>query len=329
MGDKSTHMKTPQKISGYLQFTRKDRIALLVIALILLTAYLLPTIVENRVSPTPPPADTAWMTAIHELEKPIPSAKRNGYKRQEEYKTGENEARDRTADGYNNEREAQLFSFDPNTLNKTGWEQLGLREKTIGTIQKYLAKGGRFHKPEDLKKIYGLSPADYDRLAPYIMLAKKEATSMPGEQASVAGQIPFRSRVITPVEINTADSAAWESLPGIGPALAMRILRFREKLGGFHSTAQIKEIYGLADSTFERIKPYLLHTTGSLVKKININTATYDLLKSHPYIGHVIARVIVSYRNEHGNYAAIDDLKKINIIDAAVYTKLAPYVRTE
>ncbi|MBI3137833.1 MAG: helix-hairpin-helix domain-containing protein, partial [Sphingobacteriales bacterium] len=75
---------------------------------------------------------------------------------------------DRGADYRPKRPEGRLFIFDPNTITPEGWQQLGLREKTIKTILNFVSKGGRFRKPIDLKRIYGLFPDEYERLAPFI-----------------------------------------------------------------------------------------------------------------------------------------------------------------
>jgi len=127
------------------------------------------------------------------------------------------------------------------------------------------------------------------------------------------------------IDINTADTSAFISLPGIGSKLAARIVTFREKLGGFYSVEQIGETYGLADSTFQKIKQYFKLDNAS-VKKININTATVDEMKSHPYIKYSLANPILAYRNEHGAFSKIEDVRKVMIITDQIYEKIAPYL---
>jgi len=115
------------------------------------------------------------------------------------------------------------------------------------------------------------------------------------------------------------------SLPGIGSKLAARIISFREKLGGFYSVDQVGETYGLPDSTFQKIKQYIKLDNAS-VKKININTATVDEMKAHPYIKFSIANPIVAYRNEHGAFSKIDDIKKVMVVTDEIYKKIVPYL---
>jgi competence protein ComEA len=221
------------------------------------------------------------------------------------------------------DNKAELFEFDPNSLSADGWKRLGLKQKTIGTIQKYLSKGGKFYKPEDLRKIWGIHPAHAERLIPYVRI--NDVVGTPRNTITT-----FQKPTLTPKEkkiifINSADSADFESLPGIGAKLASRIINFRNKLGGFTSLQQLGETFGLPDSTFKKIQPLLQFDEVS-VKQININTATVEELKSHPYIRYHIANAIVQYRNQHGGFKSIEQLKKIMIITDEVYRKIVPYL---
>lgn len=319
-------MKAKQNPGEYLQFTRKDRIAIIIIALILLTAFLLPSALEQRDPVAPPAADTAWMTALHRLEKTTGPKTNFSQPAENENISGENYARDRAADEYNNGVRAELFNFDPNTLDAAGWKRLGIREKTIATILKYRDKGGQFRKPEDLQRIYGLPAAQYAQLRPYILITGTTATLPPGQQQhkDLAEKPLTTSGAPVEVEINTADSDLFERLPGIGPTLAMRIIRFREKLGGFYSIEQVKETFGLADSVFQKIRRYLRNESGEL-RKVDLNKAGMEELKAHPYVRYKIASVIVQYRNQHGPFVSVEDLKKIAVIDDAIYEKIRPY----
>jgi competence protein ComEA len=220
-----------------------------------------------------------------------------------------------------------LFHFDPNQLTAEGWKQLGLKDKTIKTIQNYLAKGGHFYRPEDLDKVYGLSGYDYERLFPYIKIKPRftennktgEPTSKP---FSFEKTVASRNKTIN---INIADTSAWIALPGIGSKLAGRIVNFRDKLGGFYSPNQLAEIYGLPDSTFQKIKP-LLQDSPHEIRTLNINTVDVNALKQHPYIKWQLANAIVQYRQQHGNYQSVHDLLQITILTLELFQKIKPYL---
>ena len=223
----------------------------------------------------------------------------------------------------------ELSYFDPNTITVSEWKRLGLRDKTIKTIENYRSKGGRFYKPEDLQRIYGLHDDEYERLKPYIKIESNGSktnegfvSSEPKNEIQPAKIYAARYSVI---DVNNADTTAFISLPGIGSKLAARIITFREKLGGFYSIDQIGETYGLPDSTFQNIKQWLKLDNPS-VKKININTATLDEMKVHPYIKYNLANPIVAYRNEHGAFSKIEDIKKVVTVTDEIYKKIEPYL---
>jgi competence ComEA-like helix-hairpin-helix protein len=87
----------------------------------------------------------------------------------------------------------------------------------------------------------------------------------------------------------------------------------------------VGETYLLPDSTFQKIKPYLFVSNSSL-KRININTASVDEMKAHPYIKYNMANAIFQYRQQHGNYISVEQIKKILIITDEIYQKAAPYL---
>jgi competence ComEA-like helix-hairpin-helix protein len=219
-----------------------------------------------------------------------------------------------------------LFEFDPNTLDADGWRRLGIKDKTVTTIQHFLAKGYRFRKPEDISKIYGLRAEQAGRLIPYIRIIETTRVAAPEKyKSSFTGTPSNNFTKPGSIDINTADTSLFISLPGIGGKLATRIVNFRQKLGGFSSVDQMSETYGLPDSTFQKIKARLTWSNTNL-KKININTADASELKSHPYIRSNIANAIVSYRAQHGNFSSINDIRKIDIISEELFNKIAPYL---
>jgi competence protein ComEA len=305
-----------QIISDYFSFTSKDRIAVITLAVLIVIIVLLPGFVANNTGgQRKVQSDTGWVAAVRQLElgavagqdneeEPI---QRHQFDRQ--YRASARPA-------------ASLFYFDPNTLDEAGWKKLGLRDKTIHTIINYVSKGGRFRKPEDLSKIYGLFEDEYARLEPYIRI---EQTIIEEQRSPVNTTAPKPAKSYALVDINTADTAAFIALPGIGSKLASRIVNFREKLGGFYSIEQVGETFGLADSVFQKIRSHLQLNTVA-IKKININTASIDELKQHPYIRYALAKAIIAYRDAHGEFAQKEDLKKIMLITEDVFRKIDPYI---
>lgn len=232
----------------------------------------------------------------------------------------------------NPERPLSLFYFDPNLASSEQFQELGMPKFIAERIIKYRSKGGQFRKKEDLQKIYGLQTALYEQLEPYINIPEKQAiTSIVPDQpaanpslAAAPAKSAYTKPVVTTFDINTADTTQLILLKGIGSKLAARIVKFRDGLGGFASTAQYAEVFGLDSLALSELNHFAqIRTT---VHKININTASPEEIDHHPYLSKRQSEIIVRYREQHGAYKTPQDLLNIKILDEKLVNKIAPYL---
>lgn len=215
------------------------------------------------------------------------------------------------------------FNFNPNELNEEGFVKLGLRPRLAKTILNYRNKGGKFYRKEDFKKIWGLHNKEYEQLAPYISIPKK---SFVGNTRSYEKQ---EERNLN-IEINNATSNDLIQLNGIAEKLASNIIKYRKMLGGFHTVNQIKEVYGIRPETFHQIKRHLVCNPSS-IKKININEATLNEMKAHPYLrkGDWALKITRFRKSQDYEIKMFEDLKQIDGMTDDVYNKLVPYLRLQ
>ena len=216
------------------------------------------------------------------------------------------------------------FNFNPNTLSEEGFVKLGLRPRLAKTILNYRNKGGKFYKKEDFKKIWGLHEDEYEQLAPYISIPKTQRSYSNYKKYNSDEKKEIKNLNI---EINSATAVQLIELNGIAEKLASNILKYREMLGGFYSINQIKEVYGIRPETFQKIKKHLKCNPSS-IKKLNINEATLNEMKRHPYLrkddwGLKITRFRKSQDYE---IKTMEDMKQIDGMTDAVYNKLVPYL---
>lgn len=214
------------------------------------------------------------------------------------------------------------FPFDPNTLTEKGWLKMGLPEKLIRTILNYTAKGGHFYQKEDLQKIYGLTVSQYTALEPFISIPPKPKTVF---GLSAFKNIRYEKPPVQPVELNSIDSAGLEALRGIGPVFAMRILRFRDLLGGYAKREQLHEVYGLDSSLYQLILPFV-KVDPDKIKRIDINQCPLPALKKHPYIGYYIAKAIADYRVKHVKFRSVDEVCLLPGMTPEKFKQLSPYL---
>lgn len=300
----------------YFHFSRKERIAILTLLVLLLIITVLPYYCLPSDYATQSPDDTRWMGQLNEQLAQSSDA--------DAAPVFSDAVATSSRPASGNTLLHDLVPFDPNTLPETGWLSFGLRPKTVSTIIRYREKGGRFRRPEDLERIYGLLPAHTAQLIPYVRIAAASTPPPYPDQRTAKTPVAIYTKPV--LDINTADSAAWESLPGIGPKLAGRIIRFRETLGGFHTKEQLAEVFGLPDSVYQK-NLSRLHCRPEQQFRISINQADVETLGRHPYIRKSLAVRVVAFRNMHGSFASLQSLLQIHGLDSLSYHRMLPYLQ--
>ncbi|MDD2281349.1 MAG: helix-hairpin-helix domain-containing protein [Bacteroidales bacterium] len=196
------------------------------------------------------------------------------------------------------------FYFDPNTIEMDGLLKLGLSKKEARVIVNYRSKGGKFKRSDDLSKIYLLTKENYNRIKDYVVIPEEENNSVKPSFTSdtlnnaFSAQKPAYAKRI--IDLNSADSIDLISLPGIGPYFAGKIIDYRARLGGFASSEQLMDIYGIDK---ERYSVFCdkVWADKSKVVKIKLSEASADDLARNPYIGAYVARSIVRFRESTKN----------------------------
>jgi DNA uptake protein ComE-like DNA-binding protein len=225
-----------------------------------------------------------------------------------------------------------LFPFDPNTAPVEKLELLGFSAPLARRIAAYRLKGGTFRMKSDLMKIYGLDSALYKRLYTFILLPAEQDFKDNNRQFSrrVTKTEPSGKKEVRRIkafDINMADTTALQEVYGIGPKLAARIIKFRDALGGFIKREQLNEVYGLDSVVVGRILKVCFIEEGFLPAKININVAAEKQLSAHPYIRYKIARELLTYRFQHGDFKDLSDIKNLNMVKPEEFEKFLPYVK--
>ncbi len=153
-------------------------------------------------------------------------------------------------------RKRESFRFDPNTVSVEDLQRLGFSEKQAQSIDNYRQKGGKFRRKEDFAKSFVVADSVYKRLAPFIDIPR--------------------------LDINKADSAAFDALPGIGPYFAAKMVSYREELGGYSSPEQLLEIYNFGKERYEKLKDLIVCSEPT--RPLKLWTLPEDSLRLHPHI---------------------------------------------
>ena len=220
--------------------------------------------------------------------------------------------------------EAALFPFDPNTADSAAFVRLGLPAWMARNILRYRSKQGKFRRPEDFRKIYGLTDRQYRSLLPYIRIAQetelKDSVQLFTRLKEYKDTL-FKYAAGTVIELNGADTAELKKIPGIGSGIARMIVNYRSQLGAFHRIEQLEDIH----LKVELLRPWFSIDARS-VRRINVNKASVQRMMSHPYINFYQAKAIVEHRKKNGKINSLKELSLYEEFSPADFERMKPYV---
>lgn len=236
---------------------------------------------------------------------------------------------------------SQPFAFNPNTADSATLRAVGLSPFVSSNIVKYRRAGGRFRRPADLARIYGMDSAAFARIKPYIYIPKEDSPrpSRPSSPKNPPGVTQADSQAYQPspykeymenklpagvfLDLNKADSADLVRIPGIGPYFASHIVSLRRQLGGYVSLSQLGDIPNLPE-----IGDYVYVEEGAQ-QRIKVNSATLRTLTRHPYIGYYRAKAIMDIRHRDGRVVSLRQLSFLDEFSDEDIQRLAPYLSFE
>ena len=205
--------------------------------------------------------------------------------------------------------------FDPNTYSVSDWMNLGLSQKQAKAVLKFGKYG--FKSNDDLQRVF---------VIPKELLTKILDSTFYPEKIKNIQKLGIKSeKQIKSINLNTASEEELLSIKGIGPFFAKNILKRRDQLGGFIQKEQLLEVWKMTPEKVEELSPFIT-IDPQTIKKLNINTATAEELKKHPYFTWNIANAIVKLRNQHGPFQTINDLKMSVVLTDELFLKIKPYL---
>ena len=228
------------------------------------------------------------------------------------------------------------FYFDPNELSEEQWVNMGMKTKIIRNIMRYRDKGGAFRDNDGFRKIYGMEDSIFAILDPYIRIKEKEKKPSSSyinydnnkdSTKQINTYTKYKPDTVM-IELNAADSASLLALHGIGPSYAGRIIKYRERLGGFIKVEQLLEILGMDSIRYNQFREQIT-VNPDPVKKIDLNLVTFKELMRHPYFEYYLVKAIFNYKDEIKAYDSVGQLRKIPVMFEELYEKIAPYLEVK
>jgi competence protein ComEA len=204
--------------------------------------------------------------------------------------------------------------FYPEKYSINEWMDLGLSRKQSEVVCRMVKNGVR--SESYLKKIYVIPQELFELIKDSVIYQSAGATeTISSKEKAVSKRI----------EINSATKEELITLPGVGEYIAGRIIDYRSKLKGYSIPEQLMELKKIDLTLYNKLEPHI-SVDGSLINKININSATSEELAAHPYISWNVANSIVKIREQKGGYRNLEEIKSSVLIDEELFTKLKPYI---
>lgn len=305
----------------FFYFSKSQRIGIItLLILILITSSI--SIYLSVYTVDEPSTDTEFLAQAMAFEKSL--VERDSLRNTQWKSKFENEYK-QNYEKYKNQNQAYTLSkFDPNTADSATFVRLGLKPYIASNILKFRAKGGTFRTPESFAKVYGISPEKMEELKPYISITLKQVAQIDSSKIKTKTQ-KFEN---ISVDLNSADTTELMKVIGIGRGYAKAIIRFRKMAGGYTNLEQLKELYGMTDANFEKIRPYC-RINNALIQKISINIASVDKLNAHPYLNFYESKAIYEYRRRKGKIKNISELETITELKPESLQKIKAYLSFE
>ena len=221
----------------------------------------------------------------------------------------------------------RMQMFDPNTVDSLTLLHLGFKPWQAKNMLKYRAKGGKYRKKEDLKKLYGMTDSMYLALAPYIYIKDSIVVDSARIDSVRMDSLPKWKSIKkdTILNLRTADTTELKLIRGIGSYRAKMIVRYREQLGGYAQVEQIMEARGMDKVIADSILPHF-YIDSVVVNKIPINHIRPEVLQRHPYLNFEQAKAIYEYRRKHIRIKSAEELKKIKGLSPTDIEKILIYL---
>jgi competence ComEA-like helix-hairpin-helix protein len=224
--------------------------------------------------------------------------------------------------------EIRMQMFDPNTVDSITLLHLGFKPWQAKNMLKYRAKGGKYRKKEDMKKLYGMTDSMYIALEPYICIMQENVLvdSAQVDSAKMDSLPKWRSiKKDTILNLRTADTTELKMIRGIGSYRAKMIVRYREQLGGYAKVEQMLEARGMDKVVADSILPHF-YIDSVIVNKMPVNKMRPEVLQRHPYLNFEQAKAIYEYRRKHIRIKSAEELKKIKGLSSEDIEKIVIYL---
>lgn len=217
----------------------------------------------------------------------------------------------------------KLFPFNPNYITDYKGYALGMSKEEVDRLLAYRAADKFVNSAEEFQEITKISDSLIAKIAPYFKFPDWVSQSRKFQKTNKSTQ---KEIAIVPRDLNSATVEELRTVRGIGETLSNRIIKFRDRLGGFLVNEQLYDVYGLEPEVVKRALEKFQVIDAPKIEKTNINTASEEQLSQLIYIDYNLAKEIISYRETNGTFTTLDELKGLKSFPAGRIERIKLYL---
>ena len=209
-------------------------------------------------------------------------------------------------------RKPKIYPFNPNFITDYKGYTLGLSIQEIDRLLAFRKQDKWINSVKQFQEITMVSDSVLDKISPYFKFPDWVTNPKPKQTNFKTGYSKTVKTEAQKLDLNSATAIQLQKVYGVGPSYSERIIKFRNKINGFHSFIELQQVYGLTPEVIQNIKADFTIKTPRAITKIALNTATKEQLVTIKYIDYEIAHNIIEERTLRDGFKSIDELTKVN-----------------
>lgn len=224
-------------------------------------------------------------------------------------------------------KKSKIYPFNPNYLTDYKASQLGLSINEIDRLFVYRNKNKFINSKEDFKRVTNISDSLLNKISPYFKFPKWVIEQ--NKRKPIFKNKDFKKINVSTTDLNLATAEDIESIEGVNEFLAKRIVKYRSRLHGFTFESQLLEVWKIEKDIVGRILKTFQIKLKPIIKKVNVNTATFKQVLSTPYVDYELCKKIFDFRDEVAELQSIEELKNIQGFPLEKYDRIVLYLEAK
>jgi DNA uptake protein ComE-like DNA-binding protein len=221
----------------------------------------------------------------------------------------------------------KIYPFNPNFITDYKGYKLGMSVPEIDRLLAFRKQNKYVNSPEEFQAVTKVSDSLLNVMSPNFKFPDWVKNKKEFKDYKKYPNTAFaKKEKIVILDINQATQEDLIKIYGIGEAISIRILKFKESLGGFVSMEQMNDVWGLSPEVIENLNTHFKISATPTVKKIDINNASIKELSLFPYFKYPVSRNIVTFRSMNGDIKNTEDLTKIKGLSSEKAKIIALYL---